>query len=421
MGFAVALGPVELGALEGRLVLRVGHLGRGPAVRGELGFASLRDRLRQPRFDVVGEVLPRGVGAPLLAHEQHRRVRPGEHQAGAHLDQIGRQRGRDPVAGGPVPDLVVVLQVAQEPVGGHAEHVHLPPVGAAAEGGPAAVVEEHPGVGLGQRRHRPEVAVVALPLAGDRGVHGVVEVIAPLGGQPVPARLPGGDQPGIVGVGLGDQDQLAVQQRRQRLDLGRELLQDVERAAVFQGVHRVQPQAVQVIVAQPHQRVADQERAHLVRPGLVQVDRRAPRGDVRLGEVRSEVGQPVADADVVVHHVEQDGQPARVARVHEPFQPVRAAVGFVHRPQVDPVVTPAVVAGERGDRHDLHRVHAELAQVVQPPDGRVERPLGGERADVQFVDHRPVQRPAAPAPVGPGERRVVVGAARPVDAERLPR
>ena len=96
-------------------------------------------------------------------------------------------------------------------MGGHAEHVDLPPVRAAAERGPDAVVEEHPGVGLGQRRQRPEVAVIALPFAGDRRVHRVVEVVAPLRGQAVPARLPGGDQAGVVGVGLGDQDQLAVQ------------------------------------------------------------------------------------------------------------------------------------------------------------------------------------------------------------------
>ena len=38
----------------------------------------------------------------------------------ADLDQLGRQRGGDPVAGGPVADLVVILQVAEEAVGGDA-------------------------------------------------------------------------------------------------------------------------------------------------------------------------------------------------------------------------------------------------------------------------------------------------------------
>src|SRR5271166_1062537 len=186
----VALLPVELGAAEGRLVLGGGHVGRVPAVRGELGLTPLGDGLGQPGVDVVGEVLPRSVRAPLLAHEQHRGVGRGQHQAGADLDQLGRERGGDPVAEGPVSDLVVILQVTEEAVSGHAEHVDLPPVRPAAEGGPDAVVEEHPGVGLGQRRQRPEVAVVALPFAGDRRVHRVVEVVAPLRGQPVAPRLP---------------------------------------------------------------------------------------------------------------------------------------------------------------------------------------------------------------------------------------
>ena len=219
-------------------------------------------------------------------------------------------------------------------------------------------MEEHPGHRVGQRRHRPEVGVVALALPGDRRVHRVVEVVAPLRGQPVPARLPRGDQPGVVQVGLGDQHQVPVQQRGQRLHLRGELLKEMQRPVVLERVHRVQPQPVQVVVTQPHQRVLDQERAHLVRARLVQVHRRAPRSHVRLGEVRPERAEPVADADVVVHHVEQHRQAPGVAGVHEPLQRVRPAVRLVHGPQVDPVVTPAVLAGERGDRHQLHGVHA---------------------------------------------------------------
>ena len=204
------------------------------------------------------------------------------------------------------------------------------------------------------------------------------------------------------------------------MHLGREFLQEVQGPVVFQRVHRVQPQPVEVVIAEPHQRVADKKRAYLVRAGLVQVHRGTPGRHVRLGEVRPEVAQPVADADVVVHHVEQDGQAALVTGVDEPLQPVGAAVGLVHRPQVDPVVAPAVPAGERRHRHQLHRVHTEVAQVVKPPDGRVEGALGGKGADVQFVDHRAVQRAAAPPLVRPAEGGVIVGAAQALDAERLP-
>ena len=57
----------------------------------------------------------------------------------------------------------------------------------------------------GQGLQRPEVAVVALPFTGYRGVDGVVDVVVPLGGHPETALFAGRDQPGVVHVALGDQ------------------------------------------------------------------------------------------------------------------------------------------------------------------------------------------------------------------------
>ena len=51
------------------------------------------------------------------------------------------------------------------------------------------------------------------------------------------------------------------------------------------------------------------------------------------------------------------------------------------------------------------------ARWSSSPGRRVQRSFGGERADVQLVDHRAGHRRAPPAPVRPGERRVVVGPA----------
>ena len=186
-------------------------------------------------------------------------------------------------------------------------------------------MEEHPGVGLGQRRHRPEVAVVALPLAGDRRVHRVVEVVAPLRGEPVAARLAGGDQPGVVEVGLGDEDQLAVQPARRAPAPRRR----APRGSAAPG--GLPARAPRPAAARPggsraatSARCRSGTRAPRRSPGWSRFTAGTPRRHVRVGEVRPEVGQPVADADVVVHHVEQDGQAARVAGVHEPLQPVRA-------------------------------------------------------------------------------------------------
>ena len=74
-----------------------------------------------------------------------------------------------------------------------------------------------------------EVGVVALPLAGQRDVQGVVDVVVPLGVEPVAAGLARGDQPRVVEVGLGDQRQRPAEVGRQRLDLDRQLLEQVRR------------------------------------------------------------------------------------------------------------------------------------------------------------------------------------------------
>ncbi len=284
-------------------------------------------------------------------------------------------------------------------------------------------MEEPPGEGPGHggERRGGEVPVVALGLAGQGAVQGVVEVVAPLGGEPLPAGLAGRGGARVVEVGLGDQEQRAVGRHRQPVDLGGEFLQEVHRPVVGQGVHGVQSQAVDPVVAQPAERAADQIGAHLVGAGRVQVDRRAPRGVVPVGEVGAEGGEVVAGrAEVVVHHVENHAQALAVGGVDEALEALGAAVGLVHGPQRHTVVPPAVLAGERADGHQLDEVDAQLDQVVQPFGGRLEGAGGREGADVQLVQHRSGQRAAAPAGVRPVERGMVDGAAGSVRAVRLP-
>src|SRR3712207_8649310 len=60
--------------------------------------------------------------------------------------------------------------------------------------------------------------------------------------------------------------------------LDRHLLQQVDAGLVLQGVHRVEPQTVDVVVPQPHQHVVEDEPAHLRRPVAVEVeDRKSTR------------------------------------------------------------------------------------------------------------------------------------------------
>ena len=76
----------------------------------------------------------------------------------------------------------------------------------------------------------------------------MVEVVVPLPGEPVTAGLTRGDQPRVVEVGLGDQDRRPPRRRGEPVRRGGQFLQDVQDAVIFERMHRVEPQPVDVIV-----------------------------------------------------------------------------------------------------------------------------------------------------------------------------
>ena len=267
---------------------------------------------------------------------------------------------------------------------------------------------------LCQGGQRPEVGVIALALAGHRGVDGVVDVVVPLRGHPVAVVRAGSDHPRVVEVTLGDQRQRPAQLLGERVGFGGQLLEDVDRGGVEERMHGVQAQAVGVEVAHPAQRAVDDVAAHLVGSGVGDVDAFTPRV-TRRRQVGPEPWQVVARrAEVVEHRVDQHAQAAAMAGVDESDQPVGSAVGFVHRVPQHAVVAPAVRAGKRVDRHHLDEIDAEIDQIVELFDRRVEGARRRERADVQLVDHRALHRTAGPAvrPSMPGARAPTAASVR---------
>ena len=184
---------------------------------------------------------------------------------------------------------------------------------------------------------------------------------------------------------------------------------------VHDAVDRIEPKAVDVVLARPPQRVLDEEPPHLVGAGPVEVHGLAPRRPVPRREVRPVVREHVPlGPDVVVDHVQDHGEPAAVALVHQASQPLRPSVRGLHRVREHPVVPPVPRARELRDRHELHRRDPEVDQLVEERHDRFELPLGRERPDVKLVQDVLGERRRRPRGVVPLERAGIDHLRRPV-------
>ncbi len=229
----------------------------------------------------------------------------------------------------------------------------------------------------------------------------VVEVVVPL-------PLIGAAQPPHL-VAFVLQHQVRV--RGHRTYLVGKLLQET---VIVNGVHRIQAQSVDAIVAQPHQRIVDEEPPH---PGLAEVDGLAPR---RAAIVTEEPARVVAQTvplrpEVVVDHIQQHREPCIVCRVDKGLQRGRTAIGQRGCIREHAVVAPVAATGKLRDRHQFNGGDAQ---------GRQHRQLRGQRRepaaglDVHFIGHQVL--PGMPLPRGMCSIRAKHHRAVTIDAVRLP-
>src|SRR5690348_8422688 len=83
---------------------------------------------------------------------------------------------------------------------------------------------------------------------------------------------------------------------------------------------------------------------------------------------------------------------------------VRGPVQACRREQVDPVVTPAKVAGKLRDWHDLEERNPGLRQLWHELTCRSPRSFSGECTDMHLVDHLTFDANAFPTAVAPPVR-----------------
>ena len=183
--------------------------------------------------------------------------------------------------------------------------------------------------------------------------------------------------------------------------------EDRRGGAVVHLIGGVEPEAVEPIIADPHPYVIEHDLADGVAVRPVIIDRRTPVGSIMVVEIVPEGGEIIAvRPKVVVDHVQKDRQARPVARRHEPLESFGSSIRMLGSERMNAVVTPTLDPRRLCDRHQFDGRDPEFLEGIKPWDHRVESPLGGECADVEFVEDEvcPIGD-AAPAALFPGKPR----------------
>ncbi len=402
-----ALGGIELAALEGAGVggvgERVGNVGERDARKllEEFG-ASLPHELGELGL-VVGEVQEGRGGRELLPLKEHRGLRPEEQEGGEGAPSPRTRQAVQPVTARRVGDLIVVLEIVHEALAREAERrapasLPLPLVA-------LALVQESV-LGGGDELLGPAavVAVVGLVASGERDEGRMVKVVVPQGVERVSAFAAGREQPRLLRFVLtNDQRAARAAGTAHRVD---DLAEDVGRGAIEDALCGVEAEPVEMVLLDPVPRVVEEEVAHRLAVGPVEIDRVAPLGrEIAPEVVLRELPQVVAArTQVIVHDVEHHAESEAMGLVHEVAELVRRAVVMIGGEEIHAVVAPPERAGELGDGHYLEQRDPHLGEGRELARGRPPRSVRREGADVHLVRHLSLETHARPLVVRPVEQ-----------------
>src|SRR5689334_4302648 len=145
---------------------------------------------------------------------------------------------------------------------------------------------------------------------------------------------------------------------------------------------------------------------YLVASSVIVIQRRTPGRLVTVGEVRTEFGEVVPfRTDVVINNVEDDGEALLMTGIDELLQANRTAVAALCSVWKHAVVSPVSIAGKLRDGHKFDCGDAELNEIIESRNDRLERAPGRESARMHFVDDVVLQRNATPVFIGPRKIR----------------
>jgi len=110
--------------------------------------------------------------------------------------------------------------------------------------------------------------------------------------------------------------------------LGGKRGEDVPRTIVYDGMCGVQPQTIYVVLLNPAERVLDNVIADRFAARSIEVDSHAPRTVMSLRIIVAAEGRLVSAirTQMVINHVEVDGEPQKMRAIHKPAQIVRISI-----------------------------------------------------------------------------------------------
>ena len=154
----------------------------------------------------------------------------------------------------------------------------------------------------------------------------------------------------------------------------RDFGEDVFLRRVRDCVRRIEPEAVDVKFPAPIGGIFDEEIPHRFQ---LEIETIAPGRFVFRIEIVAAVGAEIVAirTEMIVNHVEDDGETALMRRIDQSAEFVRPAVDASRRVKQHAVISPVACTRKIGDRHDLECRDAKVDQVVEFADRRVESSL----------------------------------------------
>src|SRR6185437_6558879 len=237
-------GPTQASGGERRFGLRISHLHtRRETVVTPATTANILDQAAIVEGTEEGK---RVFLAVFFAHEQQRQVRRQQHQTGGEPLFRGTNQRGEAIAVRPIADVIVVLDADDEAITGQIFIRSAP--------APVAVGTVNAIEMKGVFQHTvetldiAEIAILAMPFAGEVGMKRVVKIFVPFGIESVSAILRRTYHAHVIHQTFRDDMYRPADTRvGDLLDFAKQMT----RARVMDGVDRVEPQTIEMIIRDP--------------------------------------------------------------------------------------------------------------------------------------------------------------------------